>query len=99
MQARSSRGRIGLVAAALAAFAMPALAPTPAAAWWHHGWGRHPGWHPAWRAGWGYRPGWGYHPACCWGPPPVAWPGPRLAGPAWIPAHWNGPAWIPGHWS
>lgn len=87
MQKRLSRCRIGLVAAALAAFAVPALAPVPAAAWWHHG----RGWHP----------GWGYRPGCCWRPPPlVVYAPPRIvAPPVWIPAHWNGPYWTLGHWS
>ncbi len=76
------RGRIVIVAAALAAFAVPALTPTPAAAWWQHGspgwrYGRHPGWRAGWHPYWG--PRWGH-------------------GPAFVPAHWNGPYWAPSHW-
>ena len=54
MQKIFARGRTWIMAATLAASALPLLAPTPAAAWWYHrGWG----WHHAW----GWRP-------CCWRP-------------------------------
>ena len=90
-----ARARFGIVAAVLAASAVPLLTPTPAAAWWRRGWGY--GWHP----GWGY----GWRRGCCWGPgvvvgaPPVVYaPPPVVVGRVWIRPHWNGPYWVPGHW-
>ena len=78
--ATNLRGRVAAVA--LAAGCLAALTPTPAAAWWHHGWGWHHGWYHGWHG-------------CCWGPGPrivVGGPGP------WIPGHWRAGYWIPGHW-
>ena len=100
MKTMLSRARIGLVAAAMVAFAIPALTPSPAAAWWYHrGWGWHTG-------GYGWHPGWyGWHRGCCWGPGVVVGVAPPVVAAlpvfqrAWIPAHWNGPYWVPGHWS
>ena len=102
------RGRLWVIAAALVAFSVPLVSPTPAAAWWYHrGWGGHPGW--GWHPGWGF--GWGR--GCCWGPrafigvpppvfyapPPVVFaPPPVVFGPAWVPGYWNRPYWGPGPW-
>jgi hypothetical protein len=89
-----TRVRIGIVAAALAAFSAPLLTPTPAAAWEHHGgWGWHGGY--GWHRGWGY----GWHPGCCWGPGVVVGVAPPVVvGRVWVPPHWNGPYWVAGHW-
>lgn len=89
MQRMFARGRVWVVAAALAAFAVPLLSPTPAAAWWvHHGWGWHPGWGYHWRG-------------CCWRPgvivgvaPPVV----LVPRQPWGPGYWHGPYWGPGRW-
>jgi hypothetical protein len=102
MQKVFSRLRVAMCAAAIAAFSVTMLTPTPASAWWYHrGWGWHPGWHYGWRG-------------CCWGPPvvvgvvppvviappPVVYgPPPVVARRVWIPPHWNGPYWVPGHWA
>jgi hypothetical protein len=97
MQKFVSRLRIGIVAAAVAAFALPMLAPTPAAAWGYHRGGYR------WHAGYGWHRGWGYgwHRGCCWGPGVVVGVAPPVVvvpGPVWIRPHWNGPYWVPGHW-
>ncbi len=99
-----THGRIGIMIAALAAFSAPLLTPTPAAAWWHHGWA--PGWRGGygWHAGYGWHPGWGYGwRGCCWGPhvvigvapplvaPPLVAPPPVVAGRVWVGGHWSGP--------
>lgn len=100
MQRISVRARVAICVAAIAAFSVTALMPTPASAWWYHrGWGWHPGWH--------------YGPRrCCWGPrafgvpppvvaarPPVVYgPPPVVAGRVWIRPHWNCAYWVPGHW-
>lgn len=86
--------KLRLFAASLAAFSLPLLNPTPAAAWWYH---RDPGWH----AGYGWRPGVvvGVAPPIVAVPPPVVYaPPPVFAGRVWIRPHWSGPYWVPGHW-
>jgi hypothetical protein len=84
MLKNSSRVRIAICAAAIAAFSVTALKPTPAEAWWAH-WG--------WHAGWGY----GWRGGCCWGPrvavgvappvvvvrPPVVYARPPVG--VWVP--------------
>ncbi len=66
MQGTMSRGRLVVMTAVLTAFSASVLAPTPAAAWWRHGWGWHHGWgYPGWHPGWRWHAGWG------WGPPVV----------------------------
>jgi hypothetical protein len=56
MRKISSRMRIAIGAAAIAAFSVTTLMPSPASArWYHPGWGWHGGWHYGWRG-------------CCWGP-------------------------------
>ena len=56
MRKISSRARVAICAAAIAAFSVTTLMPTPASArWYHPGWGWHAGWHYGWRG-------------CCWGP-------------------------------
>jgi hypothetical protein len=102
MQKSFSRVRVAIGAAAIAAFSMTTLMPTPASArWYQPGWGWHPGWHYGWRG-------------CCWGPrvvvgiappvvavaPPVVYaPPPVGPGRVWIPPHWDGPHWVRGHWA
>jgi hypothetical protein len=92
----STRVRVAIGAAVIAAFSVTVLTPTPAAAWWGHpGWGWHAGWHPGWHYGWRY--GWR---GCCWGPrfavgiappvvavaPPVVYAPPLVGpGPVWVP--------------
>jgi hypothetical protein len=98
MQKISCRVRLTICAAAIAAFSVTTLIPTPASAWWYNrGWG----WHYGWRG-------------CCWGPPvvlgivppvvavapPVVYaPPPIIPGRVWVRPHWNGPYWVPGHWA
>jgi len=56
MRKISSRARVAIGAAAIAAFSATTLMPSPASArWYHPGWGWHAGWHHGWRG-------------CCWGP-------------------------------
>ncbi len=87
MQRMFAFGRVWVMAAGLAAFAVLLLSPKPAAAWWDR-----PGW--GWHAGWGWHPGWGYHwRRCCWRPGVVVVRRP------WIPGHWHGSWWVPGHWA
>jgi hypothetical protein len=87
MRKISSRMRIAIGAAAIAAFSLTTLVPTPASARWYPGWGWHGGWHYGWRG-------------CCWGPgivvgiappvvavaPPVVYAAPPVAPPpGWAP--------------
>jgi hypothetical protein len=92
MRNNSSRVRVAICTAVIAAFSVSMLMPTPAAAWWSRpGWGWHGGWHAGWHHGWR---------GCCWGPrvaigiappvvafaPPVIYaPGVVVPGPAWVP--------------
>jgi len=98
----SSRVRVAIYAAMIAAFSVSMLTPTPALAWWDRpGWGWHHGWHHGWRG-------------CCWGPrvivgiappviavsPPVVYaPLPVRPGRVWIRAPWDGAIRVPGHWA
>ena len=99
MQKISSRVRVAMCAAAIAAFSIALFMPTPASArWYHRAWGWHPGWHWGWRG-------------CCLGPrivlgviPPVVAVSPpvvyaRPPGRFWVPPHWNGSYYVPGHWA
>jgi hypothetical protein len=64
------------------------FAPTPAKAWWHHGYG------------WGV--GVFFPPVVVTPPPPAYYPPAAYYPPparAWIPAHWENGYWIPGHWA
>lgn len=89
--------RLRAAAVALTAFAVPALMPTPAAAWWYRGPAYAGGWGAGWRGPGFYGPGY-YRPGYV-GPVIVGVPGPVIVGgPAWIRPHWNGPYWVPGHW-
>ncbi len=88
-----TRTKLCVLAASLAAFSWPLLAPAPAAAWWYE---RGYGWHPGWR-----RPGVvvGVAPPVVVVPPPVVYaPRPVVVGRVWIRPHWSGPYWVPGHW-
>ena len=102
MRKISSRLRVALCAAAVAAFSITTLTPTPASAGWYQpAWGWHPGWHYGWR-GCCSRPRVvvGVAPRVVAVPPPVVY-APLPVGPrrVWIPPHWNGPYWVPGHWA
>jgi hypothetical protein len=91
----------GLLSAAVAA---PLLAPAPAEAAWHGGWGWHGGfgWHAGWHPGWGYYPGWGWRGGVYIGAPAVgvAYPyGYGYAPYAWVPGYYApGGVYIAGHW-
>jgi hypothetical protein len=81
--------RIIAGAALAAAVSVPLLAPSPAEAWWHGGWG--------WHAGWG----WGWGPRVVVGVPPVVVGAPVAPGYYyhWVPGYYavNG-VWVPPHW-
>jgi hypothetical protein len=98
----SSRVRVAVCAAAIAAFSTTMLTPAPASAsWYRPGWGWHSGWHYGWRGCcWGPRVVFGVVPPVVAVPPPVVYaPPPVVPGRVWVPPHWNGPYWVPGHWA
>jgi hypothetical protein len=83
--------RSAAAALVVGAVAVP-LAPTPAHAEWHHGWG--------WHGGWGWHHGWGWR-GCCWGGPGVVVgvaPPPVVVGPPAVyapPPVYAAPAYPP----
>ena len=85
--------RLALYGAVAAAFALPALAPSPAQAWWGPGYGWH---HP----GWGWRRPVVVVPGPVYGPRPYVVGTPVYApGYHWIPPHYTpGGYFVRGHW-